>query len=1068
MKQPKAPKAPLHQLELDDDDELEASPEEALAAAADEEAKDELSLASDPLFSTLLQRTLAKTCPDDAVLRDYVALVVPQLSLELAHHTAKGGDFAAEHRKEGRERAADYSYDQSLRAHLINGLLPAAQVARALLRWGVPSFEDDWDATSYRLFCAGYTLHDWGKVPEVQAELVAAGLEHNVSVAQHLPLVEDIFLRWVKRLGLDRFLAPLGDPANYLHDLIFIASNTQRLWGTLRNLAALPNLRHGGRSRELATSMSTLADLLAYVGRTPVEAASHPSIAGLLEQLSGGRARLSYHHLSEVRGVLTNLINNAAMAAYLPRDAAGNRLDLREPLLYAPSGVVYLEHATAPPPPAVALVADDTVERMRELCRTQIQQQLIGFKRGGKGLKWADYYWLFFTPRQFAMVAARAAMVRINSGGKGSVAKQPSAPKRFAKMREADLVPPGTDLDLPADLHVDRVAELCNALAMVAAEHAPQLDVTELLLATLGLRGDAALMQAIPAKGGTPYPWYYIAGRYRQRVQGLSEAEWEERLQEIAAAVAEQLPDELPTRAGGWDALRRYVHDHLRFAGSTAAEVATRCHAELARYSGARKSGHGSTRVCSLCTAPYEVTEQRESAILFAPQVYTNKQPLHGSKAIRHICAVCGLEMMLRQVLMKRGQESGGDFEKRRLRYLFFYPTYFFTSETLGLFRELQTELRRMSFTSLRKLLVPEEDGTRVDVRFTTFQRLPDLLLDPKIRDNPDQDRLFRLHYSEREPMTFFFLGIPPTSNDAKDAEAWVHPAFLALILPLLVDVKVVASESMLPLLNEANELIETVAFDGAHAFVNYLVQSPRLNLDALGRALQRLTVAYLIHLDGNAKVGAGGYDYNWKEIAPLARRLAESPLYAFYYLKKWQRREGLDSYSERKAALYLDMVTYLAPKGDPHMSHARELTMLYRQFYRAEKLNSNAILRPISIAARVMLDADLRLFADDDALAEAVFGKLRSFMENVERNRADGRLPKGSDHASRDEAMRAFSVYMVQQIYRQAFGGDRAALRGMQLNLLKNACEAIYLDAWRQEKARSQAPTEEESEDAA
>src|SRR5206468_2827878 len=78
------------------------------------------------------------------------------------------------------------------------------------------------------------------------------------------------------------------------------------------------------------------------------------------------------------------------------------------------------------------------------------------------------------------------------------------------------------------------------------------------------------------------------------------------------------------------------------------------------------------------------------------------------SNAIRNICAVCGMEMMLRQLLMKRGRESGGNFEKRKLRYLFFYPTYFFTPETLRMLRVVQDRLRRVSFTTLRNLVQPD------------------------------------------------------------------------------------------------------------------------------------------------------------------------------------------------------------------------------------------------------------------------------------------------------------------------------------------------------------------------
>jgi CRISPR-associated protein Csc3 len=1035
---------------LDEDDEPEVTPEEAWAAeqaAAREAAEDEQQelLAAEPLFSALLKRTLAKTSPDDAVLQDYASMVVPNLSLELAHKTAKGGDFAREHRAEGRERAGDYSYDQSLRAHLVNGLLPAAQVARTLLRWEVDCFVDDWDEYTYRLLCAGYTLHDWGKLPAVQEELAAAGLDYTVSVAQHLSLVEEIFVRWCERLGLDDFLAAIGGVEANLHDLIFIASNTQTQSGTLRNLAALPGLRAGGRSRQLATDLSRLADLLAYVARTPVEAAAHATIGGVLENLSDGQARLTCHHLADVRGVVTNLINNAALSSFAVAD-------MREPLLYAPSGVVYLERNGAPVPPEVADVAEMAVAKIRGLCQQQLKRQLIGFGRDGKGLKHADYYWLFFSPRQLPEVAARAAMVRITAGG----TKQPSAPKRFAKMRDEKLVADAIDLDLPGDIAVDRLAELCAMLADVVKEHAPELDAMTLILKELDLEDVADTVTEIPFRGGTPYPWYYAAGVYRQRTPGLSDAEWEEQLYELAEAVARNLSDQLSAQATGWDVLRRYVHEHLRFGSGATQGITERVAAELAQYGGARKS-RGGTVVCSLCHAPYEVGQQQEAAILFAPQVYTNKQPLHGGKAIRHMCAVCGMELMLRQVLMNTSSAVGKRFEGRRFRYLFFYPSYFFTTETLGMLRELQTELRRLSFTTLRKALLPADKYAepRADLSLRTLQHIQDLLLDPTVRQSPADDRLFRLRYDEREPMTFSFLGIPPTSRDAKDAEAWIHPAFLALVLPLLLDVKVVASESMLPLIQEATELPETVLFDSPHQFVSYLTGSTRLNLDEVGPALQQLATAYLIHLDGNAGTGSGGYDYRWSKMAALARDLATSPLYAFHYLKRWQRRESLDSFGAWKAALYVDLVyRYLHGKECRDMTHAQELTARYRRFYRAEKLNSNAILRPLSVAASAVLEADPRLFASDEALEEVVRGELRSFMDRVMNNRADGRLPKGSTHETREEAIGAFSAYVVREIYRGAFAGDRAALRGKQLNLLKNACEALYLDAWRNERS--------------
>ena len=171
-------------------------------------------LAAEPLFSALLRRSVQKQWADDTVLLDFVDYVAAPLSDLLGHVTAKGGDFAAAKRAEAEqhghptERIDHYSADQSLRAHLVNGLFPILHVGRTLQRWGAPQFRY-YDDTVRRLFVAGYVLHDWLKLPQVDAELEAAGLRHDrVNAAQHAPVVAGIFLQWGHKLGLDDFLRP--------------------------------------------------------------------------------------------------------------------------------------------------------------------------------------------------------------------------------------------------------------------------------------------------------------------------------------------------------------------------------------------------------------------------------------------------------------------------------------------------------------------------------------------------------------------------------------------------------------------------------------------------------------------------------------------------------------------------------------------------------------------------------------------------------------------------------------------------------------------------------------------
>ena len=142
-------------------------------------------------------------------------------------------------------------------------------------------------------------------------------------------------------------------------------------------------------------------------------------------------------------------------------------------------------------------------------------------------------------------------------------------------------------------------------------------------------------------------------------------------------------------------------------------------------------------------------------------------------------------------------------------------------------------------------------------------------------------------------------------------------------------------------------------------------------------------------------------------------------------------------------------------------MNHARELTQLYRQFYRAKRYNSNSILRPVSVAARTILDATPQLFGTPEALMDAVYGALHAFIDRAYREQL-AFPPKGSTRESQQEAMRKFTVHFVNEVFYTALRGDKSALRGKQLNLLKNACEVIYLDEAAKDKAeREQVETE-------
>jgi CRISPR-associated protein Csc3 len=689
-------------------------------------------------------------------------------------------------------------------------------------------------------------------------------------------------------------------------------------------------------------------------------------------------------------------------------------------------------------------------------------------------LKRADFYNLYFNIPEQVQLGTRAALKLM------PFTKASSSGNRYAKMLNGGWLPPTGEADLPDDIRVDQLAEWCYWTEGLVWESRPDVDVTSFLLRKLELEDLRTLFDAIPRDnraGGVGYHWYFAAGHYLKRHPGLDPSDWGQLIEDVAKALAEHLvatkPVDETAESDDWTALRAYISQSLSIGPTTSQEPSDQQSfaAELQRYQQAKRTGQGRSAMCTLCSSPFEVSKQQETAILFSPQVYSNKLPLHGGTAIRDICPICGLETMLRQLLMNRSNISGGRFEGREIRYLYFYPTYFFTPETLEVFRTVHNRLQRVGFTELRRQLVDSDAQGRPVLHLDrhTLQRLEPLLLAPDDLSSNEEDRYPRMHFPDDEPITFYFLGIPPASRDAKDAEAWIHPAFLALLLPICLDVKVVASTSPLPLLLEADEITETVLLDGAHPFVKALVGQERINVDRILPCLRRLTLGYLIHLDANSRQGRGGWDYRWSEIPPLARDLAADPAFACFYLKKWQRNAGAESIPLERAQRYMAYLDIWGEEGDT-MSHARQLVDLYRQFYRARprsgRLNSNSILRPLAVAAETILTAN-QYFPDRQDLLAAVRGKLGDFMERVERGQADGVPARGSNRESRGEAMQRFAEYFVERIFYDTFRGDVSALRGRQLNILRSACEVVYQDAAardRQDREEIEEQKEEES----
>ncbi len=1039
----------------------------------------------------LLREAIQAQNPDDLVMVDFSEYVLPNLLRIAIGVTAKGGKFFdkidQEREAEGKGKIRrDNAADQSLNTHLLNGLFPANLIEKRLEKIDT-TVRRLVKEKERRLVIAGFILHDFEKFPDVPDNC------RKLQLVEHRQIIDEK----VRQLGLDIFINP-GHPeayAEYIDDLLCMAYNAQRRWDTNWNFSEFglnPVLKD--RTLRSLSDLTCLADSLASIVKHPQDA-EHLRLKEIIHSLSDGQLKFTYHSIAENRGVLTNVVNNALIQAHTSLNTDEDIY--YEPLLYLPTGVIYLAARNAPP---ISLqdLPERVVNNIKSLCAGQLQLRQTGFGRDGKGMKYAEYYNLFFDCLGLMPVALDATL-RILNINKASVAKSRS--DNLVKFQQQNVLPANYDFRFVDDIRIDQVAEFGDLISRKIWEETvnrieavrkkdkkiQEVSHLDLIYKVAEFWNLAEYLPAIREiqhlneslkenklkgnTGGVPYEWYYLAAKYLERHRGIEDVR--ETCQQVIhyltglifPIIAQyNLPD-------GWDDLRLWV-SRVIMLPSTNQEVPFKSQAdtflnELNNYNAAKKPGRGRQLICSISHSAYTVTEQMESAVLFTPQIYTNKQMLGGSNAKRNISSIAGVEMMLRQILMNHTQAVGKRFEDGKYRYLYFYPTYYFTPETNNFLQKAYSGIAQTRFdTSIRNHFISK--NLQANLGRDRYQTVDTFLIDENLQ--ADKDRTFKLSYPEDQPLTFYFMALPP-GRDSTDTESWVMPSWLAFAFPMILDVKTVVSESPIPPFNDGAEFEESVFLDSApHAF-RTLVGRDRFRLDYILEGwnengiqypapLNVLTAAYAIHLDVNARQGKTGYDASWGKFTELARDFETSPLHVFSYLKRWLRNQGMETARIEKIRLY---AYHFYPCFDPYvkfdknleqlsmgeassLNHPKKLTDLYRRFYRANKRynpKSNAVLKPVDIAAETILKADSSVF-QGDTLVVAVAAEVFRLMDRVHSSTAEGRWVMSKREEER-QAVLDFARYFVVEVFNKSFAGDRARLAGRQLNLIRDTCEFLY-----------------------
>ncbi len=871
-----------------------------------------------------------KIPPGDQVMHDFVEHMLPNLFALYADTSAKGGDQHDNQtvNEETRQKFADKG-DQSMVSHLLNGIFPTMRLLVLLAEEGLGSAFSD---VERRVYILSYLMHDIDKI--LMHEAVLQGAESVEEFAtwsrDHIDRAKALVSAELTSCGVETFFP---DYVTYLEDITYLVVNTQRQWGTHLHTHSW---RFGLRERRVFSlrDLCTYSDKIAYFVSSPsaiLLSDETKLLTTILASLSDDQLVFCYHQLREVRGLFTNVVNNGIVRLFTASGSQGDGSQGDDsqgprkagpyevnngiwPYLFFSDGVVYIKRKDLPLAITTGQLVETVQAQLRQICASVIKNDAPGFKFSIQGIaKHPGYYFEFLTLEEYVALLARFTIARTNN----DIATIPLS--KLRQMQANGEIAP----DLPMEFQLDgrRIGMVSRFLSVVfntllgllAKQAELRAQVEQAVIEQLGLAPYWEQSQGIPNKGGVEYRWFWLGACFLQDHPGLALSGEERSLETIFTATL----DRVVQLAG--DALRAQLPQkylgHLTHYLDSIVEVPLSIRAEgglpdfgaeMERYEAAKSKKR--KLLCTLCNSAYPTEEQTDNAVLFQPWVYKNKLSLYAGKNAGGVCAICALELMLRQILLK-GQLrlTGSKFEAQKTKYLAVYPNFFFTAETGALVSGILDQLQDINFFTVRKQLERRDIDIKDLLNLEAFAApAPASQQGPQIVNLDDEDELddanddaneepvsgnerSYIKYRPQDYPGLFLFGMR-AGRDDNDTAAWAMPSLLALALPLVTSTKVVISEMSLPLFSAGRDFQETVVFDAPHAYLDYILKGRRVRVNRLLPTLRLLMGIYRVNIDTFANKGKP----EWKHLSAIARDLATDPLYLFSYLRKQQRGESI------------------------------------------------------------------------------------------------------------------------------------------------------------------------------
>ncbi len=1009
--------------------------------------------------------------PDDQVMHTFIERMVPKMLENYVTRSAKGGTHHDdEHISEELQRKYEANDDQSMFSHLLNGIFPTLHLTRVLESERVERFTD----IERKVYILSYMMHDIDKLSggAVETKTREAIEQSKARIAAELSLCE-----------VEEFFP---DVAAYIEDITFLVVNTQQKWNTHFN-TYLWNFHLPERRVLVLRGLCTYSDIIAYKLKSPGDITGATTLSDILNTVSRGTLTFSYHHIREVRGLFTSIVNNGIGDLFTDK----KKREGIWPYLFFSDGVVYLMRKTLTFSLTTAQIVDAVKAQLQQVCSARIKHDAPGFKFSIQGVaKHPDYYFEFLTFEDYMDLLCNAIITRTRN----DITATPL--EKLRQMQANGEI----DAPLPDDAQPDiRISMLSRFFSVIFATVLGMLDKTQDALhaqverevvQALGLTPYWDKAKTIPNKGGVEYRWFWLGAWYLDNHKGITTVDGS------IQAIFKSTFDLLTTRIGdelraSLQARQKYLN-HLTSYLEASIDLPTNIHAnntlsdfyaELEGYASAKGKSKGRKLICTLCNSAYPTEPQSDNAVLFQPWVYKNKISLYAGANAGGVCVICALELMLRQLLQKGALRlTGSKFEAMKTKYVMIYPNYFFTAETGALVQNIIHYLGNLNFFTLRRQLTGHALSVSAVLTSEMFQGGPQVVESRVAPDDDDNDDLDEEEVSAEDEVSepvqeiadrgYIKYEYPPDSypgmcffgmragKDDNDTASWAMPALLALALPLVTGAKVVISEMLLPLFSSGHDFQETVVFDAPHPYLSRLLDESedpqhknRVRVNRVLNKLELLTQVYQVNIETYAKGGKP----EWKHLLGIVRDLETDPLYVFSYLRSQDRIQSyyassIDAYIGLYRRVCKELLDRAIREGmldmqEDNLGNIQHCVDRYVVFYHGG-YESHSILKPVDIVAKAIVNSPLEI--EDDDLLLQIQGEVKNWLDRVRSKQAVGRAMFWGKEIETQEApaIREFVRYFYEQVFTIYCQKERGILRS-RLNRFKDGCEAYYVQ-WR------------------